>query len=83
VKANRVYRLNVRRSGAAPAFLAAPERIDCVEIVGVDSGEVELFWDTTPAATRRLAHALREDLAQLQADEFIARWRQREDIETI
>jgi hypothetical protein len=83
VRANRVYRLNVRKGGAAPAFLADPDRVDCVEIVGVDSGEVELFWDTTPAATRRLVRALREDLAQLPAEEFMARWREREDAETI
>jgi hypothetical protein len=83
VRANRVYRLNVRRGGSAPAFLADPGRIDCVEVVGVDSGEVELFWDTTPAATRKLARALREDLAQLDAEEFLARWRRLEDAETI
>jgi hypothetical protein len=83
VRANRVYRLNVRRGGSAPAFLADHGRIDCVEVVGVDSGEVELFWDTTPAATRKLARALREDLAQLDAEEFLARWRRLEDAETI
>ena len=83
MRANRVYRLNVRRGGSAPAFLADPDRIDCVEIVGVDSGEVELFWDTTPAATRKLVRALREDLAQLEAEEFFSRWRRLEDAETI
>ena len=83
MRANRVYRLNVRRGGAAPAFLADPARIDCVEVVGVDSGEVELFWDTTPAATRKLARALREDLAQLDAEDFLSRWRGLEDAETI
>jgi hypothetical protein len=83
VKANRAYRVIVTRSGAAPPFLADPERIDHVEVVGVDSGEVELFWDCTPAAARKLSRQLKGDLAQLQSDEFIARWSERADVELI
>jgi hypothetical protein len=83
VKANRAYRVIVTRSGAAPAFLADPERVDHVEVVGVDSGEVELFWDCTPAAARRLARKLKGDLAQLGAEEFMATWRERADVEVI
>ncbi len=49
-----------------------------VEIVEIDSGEVVLFWDTTPAQTGRLSRALKGDLAQLEADEFLARWRRYE-----
>jgi hypothetical protein len=75
VKANRAYELLVRRGGRAPALLASPDRVDQVEVVEVDSGEVVLFWDTTPAQTGRLARALRADLAQLDAAEFLARWR--------
>ena len=75
MRANREYELIVRRGGRGPAALADPERVDQVEIVEVASGEVALFWDTAPAETRRLSRALRADLAQLSAEEFMRRWR--------
>jgi hypothetical protein len=75
VRANRAYELKVDRRGRAPALLASPDRLDSIEVVEIDSGEVVLFWDTTPTQTGRLARALKADLAQLSADEFIARWR--------
>jgi hypothetical protein len=74
VRANRAYRLIVTRGGRAPALLAGADRIDHIEIVEVDSGEVVLFWDRPPHAASRLARALREALSQLEADEFLARW---------
>jgi hypothetical protein len=78
VKANRAYELKVGRGGRAPALLASPDRLDHVEVVEIDSGEVVLFWDTTPAQTGRLSRALKADLAQLDAGEFLARWRRYE-----
>jgi hypothetical protein len=78
VKANRAYELIVRRGGRAPGLLASPDRVDHVEVVEIDSGEVVLFWDTTPQQTGRLSRALKADLAQLEADEFLARWRRYE-----
>jgi hypothetical protein len=75
VKANREYELIVRRGGRGPAALASPDRVDQVEIVEVATGEVALFWDTAPAQTRRLARALKTDLSQLEAADFIRRWR--------
>lgn len=75
MRANRAYELIVRRDGRAPAPLAGPGRVDQVEIVEIATGEVVLFWDTAPAQTRRLARALKADLAQLEADGFIRRWR--------
>jgi hypothetical protein len=74
VKANRAYRLLLTRGGRAPALLADAERIDHIEIVEIGSGEVILFWDRPPHAASRLARALREQLSQLEADEFIAHW---------
>jgi hypothetical protein len=74
MKANRAYRLIVTRAGRAPALLADPGRIDHVEVVEIDSGEVILFWDRPPQAASKLARALRADLAQLEAEEFLARW---------
>jgi hypothetical protein len=78
VKANRAYELLVRRGGRAPGLLASPDRVDHVEVVEIDSGEVVLFWDTTPQQTGRLSRALKADLAQLDAAEFLARWRRYE-----
>ena len=75
MKANRAYELLVRREGRVPAFLAGPERLDHVEVVEVDSGEVVLFWDTAPRQTGKLSRALKADLAQLEADAFMAKWR--------
>jgi hypothetical protein len=74
MKANRAYRLIVTRAGRAPALLADAERVDHIEVVEIDGGEVVLFWDRPPHATSKLARALREELAQMEADEFIARW---------
>jgi hypothetical protein len=74
VKANRAYRLIVTRAGRAPAMLADPSRIDHVEVVEIDSGEVVLFWDRPALAASKLARALRAELAQLEAEEFLARW---------
>jgi hypothetical protein len=75
VRAGRAYRLIVTRPNRAPAWVAGPGRIDHIEIVAVDSGEVVLLWDLPAPQARRLARALREDLSQLEAEEFIAAWR--------
>ena len=78
MKANRAYELIVHRAGRGPALLRSAERFDHIEVVEIDSGEVVLFWDTTPAQTGRLSRALKADLAGLDADEFMARWRRYE-----
>ena len=66
MKANRAYELLARRG----------ERH--VEIVEIDSGEVVLFWDTLPGDSGKLARALRTDLARMEADEFLIKWRRYE-----
>jgi hypothetical protein len=75
MKANRELELLVRKGGRTPGLLAGPDRTDHVEVVEIASGEVALFWDTAPAQTGRLARALRADLAQLESDAFLAKWR--------
>jgi hypothetical protein len=75
MKANRAYELIVRRGGRGPALLRSSAEVDQIEIVEIDSGEVVLFWDTTPAQTGRLARALKADLAGMEAQEFLAAWR--------
>jgi hypothetical protein len=74
VKARDAYRLIVTRGGRAPALLADAGRVDHIEVVEVQSGEAVLFWDQDPQGASKLAKALRADLAQLEAEEFIARW---------
>jgi hypothetical protein len=74
MKAAHAYRLIVTRSGRAPALLADTARVDHIEVVEIDSGEAVLFWDRPPRAASKLARELREELAQLEAEEFIARW---------
>jgi hypothetical protein len=74
MRASRAYRLIVTRGGRAPALLADADRVDHIEVVEIDGGEVVLFWDRPPHAASRLARALREDLSKLEADEFLTRW---------
>jgi hypothetical protein len=78
MSARRAYRLIITRGGAGPSWLAGPGRIDHVEIVGIDSGEVLLFWDLPAVQARRLVRALREDLNRLEADEFLTAWSEAE-----
>jgi hypothetical protein len=75
VKANREYALSVHTAGRGPALLRGPGQTDHVEVIEIATGEIALFWETEPAQTGRLARALRADLAQLEATEFLAKWR--------
>ncbi|MDQ6775146.1 MAG: hypothetical protein M3071_02760 [Actinomycetota bacterium] len=74
MKANRAYHLIVSREGLEPAFLADASRLDRIEVVSIDDGEVVLFWVLPPKDAAKLLRALRSDLAQLGTDEFIAVW---------
>jgi len=74
VRANRAYRLIHTRGSRAPAFLAGPDRMDQVEIVSIDDGEIVLFWDVAGAEAGGFVRALRADLSQLEADAFLERW---------
>lgn len=74
MKAAHAYRLIVTRGGLTPAPLADPWRVDHVEVVEVDSGEVVLFWDRPPREASKLSRALREDLSQLEEQDFMERW---------
>jgi hypothetical protein len=68
------YRLVVRREGHAPAVLAAPDRVDHVEIIDVDDGETVLYWDLLPRDAKRVVTRLRADLESLEPREFFERW---------
>ena len=72
MRANRAYELIVHRQGR---FFRPSDRLEQVEVLEIDTGEVALFWDTRPRDTGKLARMIRADLAQLEAEEFLAKWR--------
>ncbi len=74
MKANRAYHLIVHRGGLEPAFLADPDRLDRIEVVSFDDGEVVFYWEVPAKDASRMIKTLRTDLAQLDANEFLARW---------
>jgi hypothetical protein len=74
MRANRAYELIVSRGGHEPAFLADPHRVDRIEVVSVDDGEVVLYWNVRAKLASRLLKELRADLAALDADDFIDKW---------
>jgi hypothetical protein len=57
-----------------PALIANHDRVDHVEIVEVDSGEVVLYWDCPAPRASQLVRMLREELAQMEAADFLDRW---------
>jgi hypothetical protein len=74
MRAKSRYRLVVRRGGIGPARLAAPERVDHVEIVDLDQGETVLYWDLLPRDAKRVWTMVRADLDALDEREFFERW---------
>lgn len=74
MRASGVYRLILKRGGWMPALLADAGRLDHIEVVDLDSGEVVLFWECTPQRASAIARRLRADLVELDASEFLARW---------
>jgi hypothetical protein len=71
VRANRAYELKVHREGR---LFRPSERLEHIEVLEIDTGEIVLFWDTRPRETGKLARALRADLAQMDSGQFIAKW---------
>jgi len=74
VRANRAFHLIVSREGVEPAFLADPKRLDRIEVVSIDDGEVVLYWEMPPKDASRLLKSLRADLVTMDAAEFISTW---------
>ena len=74
MRANRAYELIVSRGGLEPAFMADRDRLDRIEVVSVDDGEVVLYWDLHAKLAARVLKELREDLVSLGADEFMDKW---------
>jgi hypothetical protein len=74
MKANRVFHLSVSRGGLEPAFMADRGRLDRIEVVSIDDGELMLYFEVPAKQAARLVKQLREDLVGLEAEEFIALW---------
>jgi hypothetical protein len=74
MRANRVFHLIVTRGGREPAFLADRTRLDRIEVISVDDGELLLYWDLPAKQAARVLKQLRADLAGLEAEEFLALW---------
>jgi hypothetical protein len=79
VKAKRAYHLIASREGVGPAFLADERRLDRIEVVSIDDGEVVLFWDLSAKDASRLLRDLRADLAELDAAAFLSKWEGRSE----
>ena len=74
MRANRAFELLVSRDGREPAFLADPRRLDRLEVVSVETGEVVFFWELPARAAAKLERRLREDLTTMEAPAFIDAW---------
>jgi hypothetical protein len=77
-KANRAFELIVKRGGHEPAFLADRTRLDRIEVVYIDDGEVVLFWELPAKQAAKLVKQLRADLVQLDPGDFIEAWEGRD-----
>jgi hypothetical protein len=74
VRANRQLQLNHARGSRLPAWLAGPGAMDRIEVVEIATAETILFWDREPGEARRMMRALHADLAQLEMEDFLAKW---------
>ena len=74
MKANRAYHLIVSREGFEPAFLADEGRVDRIEVISVDDGEVAFYWHLPAKRAARLLKQLRADLVGMEAAEFFDKW---------
>jgi hypothetical protein len=74
VKANRAYHLIVSRESLEPVFMADDGRVDRIEVVSVDDGEVTFYWHLPAKRAARLLKELRGDLVSMEAEEFFDKW---------
>ncbi|HEU4656266.1 MAG TPA: hypothetical protein VFR97_02020 [Capillimicrobium sp.] len=74
MRANRRLEVRHRRGSWLPAWLASPGTMDHIEIVEIETAETVMFWDRERAEAARMARALQADLAQLEVEDFLAKW---------
>ncbi len=73
-RANRAFHLIAAREGLEPSFLADHGRMDRIEVISIDDGEVVLFWVLPAKDASKLLRELRADLAGMDAGDFIEKW---------
>jgi hypothetical protein len=78
MKANRAFELIVSRGGLEPAFIADRRRLDRIEVVSIDDGEVVLFWELPAKQAAKILKQLRADLVTLDPGDFIEAWEGRD-----
>ena len=78
MRAKRAYEVKHVPGDRVPALIADPSRVDHIEVVEIDSGEVVLFWDLPTDTARRVVRQMREDLHHLDAEEFMTAWSEAE-----
>jgi hypothetical protein len=54
--------------------MADRRRVDRIEVVSVDDGELLLYWELPAKDAARVLRQLRADLAGLESEEFLALW---------
>jgi hypothetical protein len=74
MKANRAFELIVSRDTREPTFLADPRRLDRIELVSIETGEVVLFWELRAKDAAKLVRHLREELHTFDSEEFRRAW---------
>jgi len=74
MRANRAYHLIHTRGSLRPARLAGAERLDLIELVSIDDGEVVLFWELPAREAVSRLRSVRTDLASVDAEVFLAKW---------
>lgn len=74
MRANRRLRVLHGRGSKLPAWLAGLGTVDRIEIVEIETAETILFWDREPREAVRMKRQLQADLAQLEVEDFLAKW---------
>lgn len=54
--------------------MADRRRVDRIEVVSIDDGELLLYWELPAKDASTLLRRLRADLVGLEAEEFLALW---------
>jgi hypothetical protein len=73
VRANRVFRLTVRRGRGETRFTKRG-RMDRIEVSSIADSEAILYWELPAEQAAELLKRLRADLMSTQAEEFLALW---------
>jgi hypothetical protein len=74
MRANRELREVHAKGPGGLAAIGDRDRVDQLEIVEIATGESVLHWDVRAGDLKPMLRALRHDMAQLETEDFLARW---------